>query len=128
MNQVDLHMSVQRRQAAIRLSRSREAVMSFPDMQQPSWFERDSYLAALKLVMDPASPAYVGRWRCVPTRANRQPAVAHYVCRPGDTEYRAQVLEVLEVVQGKIAEITAFGPGLFPAFGLPLMSSHADSG
>jgi len=62
---------------------------------------------------------YHGRWRSLPTRANRQPAAAHYVQRPGDSVYRAQVLDVLRVEDGKVAEITAFAPELFPAFGLP---------
>ena len=38
---------------------------------------------------------------------------------PGDTEYRAFKFDVLRVESGKIAEITTFDAGLFPAFGLP---------
>jgi hypothetical protein len=34
--------------------------------------------------------------------------------------YRAQVLDVLRVDGGKVVEVTAFEPHLFPAFGLPL--------
>jgi RNA polymerase sigma-70 factor, ECF subfamily len=60
-----------------------------------------------------------GRLRCVLTRANRQPAVAVYVLRAGDTEYRALALDVLRIEEGAVAEITTFGPGLFPEFGLP---------
>ncbi len=56
---------------------------------------------------------------CVPTRANRMPAAASYLRRPGDTEFRAFKLDVLRVEDGEIAEITTFGPELFPAFGLP---------
>ncbi|WP_327278406.1 hypothetical protein OG609_06840 [Streptomyces sp. NBC_01224] len=59
----------------------------------------------------------------MPKRANRQPAVAGYVRLPGDSEYRAQVLNVLRVEDEKITEITAFEPHLFPAFGLPLTLS-----
>ena len=70
-------------------------------------------------VFDPASPIYHGQWRSLPTRANRQPAAAHYVRRPGDDRFRAQVLDVLRVEGGQIAEIIAFVPELFPAFGLP---------
>lgn len=72
-----------------------------------------------KRVFDPASPMYHGSWRSVPTRANRQPAVAHYNRMPGDSVYRARVLDVLTVVDGKVAAVTAFEPRLFPAFGLP---------
>jgi RNA polymerase sigma-70 factor (ECF subfamily) len=61
-----------------------------------------------------------GDLRLVPVRANRQPAAANYVREPGDTEYRALALDVLRFEQGRLAEITAFLPELFPAFGLPL--------
>jgi RNA polymerase sigma-70 factor, ECF subfamily len=60
-----------------------------------------------------------GVFRLVPTRANRQPAAAKYVRRPGDTEFRAQSLDVLRIEDGLVAEITTFLPGVFPAFGLP---------
>ncbi|WP_430335459.1 sigma-70 family RNA polymerase sigma factor [Rhodococcus sp. ACT016] len=71
----------------------------------------------------PDSPLYRARWRSVPTRANRQPAVAGYVRPPGAAEYQAQVLNVLRVEGGKIAEITAFEPHLFKAFDLPMTLS-----
>jgi len=60
-----------------------------------------------------------GDWRLVPTRANRMPAAASYLLRPGDTEFRAFKLDVLRVEEGRIAEITTFGYSRFPAFGLP---------
>ena len=60
----------------------------------------------------------MGDWRLVPTRANRQPAAASYLRRPGDTLYRALKLDVLRVEDGAIAEITTFSADLFPAFGL----------
>ena len=59
-----------------------------------------------------------GDWRLVPTHANRMPAAASYLRRPGDSEYRAFKLDVLRIENGVIAEITTFGAGLFPAFGL----------
>ncbi|GIH67809.1 sigma-70 family RNA polymerase sigma factor [Sphaerimonospora thailandensis] len=87
----------------------------------PMWFAgRASIMAFTKQVFDPASPYHHGDWRCVPTRANGQPASAAYVRRPGEPEFRAQVLDVLRIEAGKIAEIIAFEPRLFPAFGLPL--------
>ena len=65
------------------------------------------------------SPEF-GRWRCPPTRANRQPAAAGYLLRPGDTAYRAFALGVLRIEEGRIAEITAFGgEALLAAAGLP---------
>lgn len=60
-----------------------------------------------------------GDWRLVPTQANRMPTAASYLRRPGDTAFRAFKLDVLRVEGGVIAEITTFGTGLFPAFGLP---------
>jgi RNA polymerase sigma-70 factor (ECF subfamily) len=60
-----------------------------------------------------------GDWRLVPTRANRMPTAASYLRRPGDSLFRAFKFDVLRVENGAIAEITTFGAGLFPAFGLP---------
>ena len=86
----------------------------------PIWFAgRDPFLTRMGELFDPASPYYVGEWSDVPTRANRQPAVAHYLKAPGDDTYRAQVLDVLHVEEGRIVAITAFVPDLFAAFGLP---------
>jgi RNA polymerase sigma-70 factor (ECF subfamily) len=59
-----------------------------------------------------------GHIRCVVTRANRQPAVAAYVRKPGDDAYRPLALDVLRIADGKIADITTFPPKLFGAFGL----------
>jgi RNA polymerase sigma-70 factor (ECF subfamily) len=60
-----------------------------------------------------------GRWHLVATRANRLPTAASYLRQHGDSEYRAFKFDVLRVVDGRIAEITTFGPELFPQFGLP---------
>ena len=61
-----------------------------------------------------------GDWRLVPTMANRMPTAASYLRQPGDTIYRAMKFDVLRIEDGRVAEITTFGPELFPAFGLPL--------
>jgi RNA polymerase sigma-70 factor (ECF subfamily) len=96
-----------------------DALLTMPPY--PLWFVgRASIVAFTAEVFDPGSPHYHGHWRSIPTRANRQPAAALYVRRPGDSAYRAQVLDVLRVEDGKVVEITAFVPDLFPAFGLPL--------
>jgi RNA polymerase sigma-70 factor (ECF subfamily) len=59
-------------------------------------------------------------FRCIVTSANRQPAVACYLRRPGDAEYRPLAIDVLRIEGGAVAEIIAFGgPALFGAFGLP---------
>ena len=53
------------------------------------------------------SPAF-GEFRCVATRANSQPAVACYLKRPDDTEYRPFVLDVLRIEGDAVAEVTVF--------------------
>jgi RNA polymerase sigma-70 factor (TIGR02960 family) len=60
-----------------------------------------------------------GDWRLLPTQANRMPAAASYLLRPGDTEFRAFKLDVLRIEEGAVAEITTFGYSRFPDFGLP---------
>jgi len=64
-------------------------------------------------------PERFGLVRCVLTSANLQPAVAYYVQRPGEHRYRSLAVDVLTVVGGEIAEITAFDGSLFGALGLP---------
>jgi ketosteroid isomerase-like protein len=87
----------------------------------PLWFAgRDALAGYIPQLFDPTSELYIGDWRHVATSANRQPAAAAYVRRPGTTVFRAQVLDVLHVDGGKVAAVTAFEPHLFPAFGLPL--------
>ena len=60
-----------------------------------------------------------GDWRLVPTTANRLPAAASYLRRTGDTEFRLFKLDVLRIVDGKVAEITTFGGSQIDAFDLP---------
>jgi RNA polymerase sigma-70 factor (ECF subfamily) len=60
-----------------------------------------------------------GDWRLLPTWANRMPTAASYLRRPGDSRFRAFKFDVLRIEDDVVAEITTFGPGLFPAFGLP---------
>jgi RNA polymerase sigma-70 factor (TIGR02960 family) len=87
----------------------------------PFWFTtRDALLEFVRVSLDPASPAFLGHWKCRPTTANRMPAAAGYVRRPGTAVYRAQVLDVVRIEDGRIAQVTSFEPHLFPAFGLPL--------
>src|SRR5215471_7937365 len=66
-----------------------------------------------------------GRLRCVVTHANLQPAVACYVCRPGDSTWRALALDVLRIEDGLITEIVTFMPDTFPLFGLPILMDPA---
>jgi RNA polymerase sigma-70 factor (ECF subfamily) len=82
----------------------------------PSWLQgRDDVMTAMVQGLAPE----FGRWRLLPTWANRQPAAACYLRRPGEVEYRAFAIDVLRVEDGKVMEITTFPADLFPAFGLP---------
>jgi RNA polymerase sigma-70 factor (TIGR02960 family) len=60
-----------------------------------------------------------GSIRCVLTRANRQPAVANYVRKPGDDTYSALALDVVGIANGEVADIVTFDAAVFSWFGLP---------
>jgi RNA polymerase sigma-70 factor (ECF subfamily) len=71
------------------------------------------------LITIPASSAREG-FRFIPTRANRQPALAAYRLDADGQRYRAWGMFVLSVDGDSVAEITAFvDPTVVPAFGLP---------
>ncbi|NIK58614.1 RNA polymerase subunit sigma-70 [Kribbella shirazensis] len=74
--------------------------------------------ACLPLLERAFGPDRDGEWRLVPTSANRLPAAASYLLRPGDTVWRAFKLDVLRISDGRITEIMTFGYSRFPAFGL----------
>jgi RNA polymerase sigma-70 factor (ECF subfamily) len=65
-----------------------------------------------------AEATAMGEWRLFPVGANRMPAAASYLRRPGDSEFRAFKFDVMRIEAGAIAEITTFNAHLFPAFGL----------
>ncbi|WP_327635850.1 sigma-70 family RNA polymerase sigma factor [Kribbella sp. NBC_00482] len=85
----------------------------------PDRLSFDGLTACLPLFERGLGPNRDGEWRLVPTSANRLPAAASYLLRPGDTVWRAFKLDVLRVHDGKIAEIMTFGYSRFPAFDLP---------
>jgi hypothetical protein len=62
-------------------------------------------------------PDRPGDWRLLPTMANRMPTAASYLRAPSDPEFRAFKFDVIWVAGRKVAEVTTFGPELFPAFG-----------
>jgi RNA polymerase sigma-70 factor (ECF subfamily) len=64
-------------------------------------------------------PGRDGDWLLRPAAANRMPAAASYLRRPGDSVARAFKLDILRIEDGVIAEITTFGYAMFPALGLP---------
>jgi RNA polymerase sigma-70 factor (ECF subfamily) len=81
----------------------------------PAWFRGRVDVAAF-LAARPFAPGV--RWRLVPTRANGQPAVAHYAWERSG--FRAHSINVITLAGDRIAEITAFlDAATFPAFGLP---------
>lgn len=62
----------------------------------------------------------LGEWRCLAIRANRQPAVAHYLRRWEATQYEAFTIVVLGISGDQVTELATFAePSLFAAFGLP---------
>lgn len=71
------------------------------------------------LLLRAFGPDREGDWRLVPAMANRMPTAASYLRRTGDTRLRAFKFDVLRVADGRIREITTFGPALFDRFGLP---------
>jgi RNA polymerase sigma-70 factor (TIGR02960 family) len=75
--------------------------------------------ALAPLLASALGPGSIGEWRLRATRANRLPAAASWLRRPGDSEFRAFKLDVLRVRGDRIAEITTFDATLFDAFGLP---------
>jgi len=60
-------------------------------------------------------------WRTFPASANGRPALIGYLRQPGDPNYEAQVVDVLRISHGKIAESNAFvGAHHVATFGMPL--------
>lgn len=96
-----------------------EARLTMPPF--PTWFQgRADIATAFEFSTDPRSPSYLGELRTVATAANRQPAVAAYVRRPGDSTYRALGIDVLRLEGDLVVEITRFiRADIFAAFGLP---------
>jgi RNA polymerase sigma-70 factor (ECF subfamily) len=84
------------------------------------WFgDRAAIVRALSLSMDPASPHCVGRFRMRPIRANRQPAVATYLRRPGEHEHRWFGVTLLTIENGLVTAMAAFESTPAAAWGLP---------
>jgi RNA polymerase sigma-70 factor (TIGR02960 family) len=104
--------------AAARAMMRADIVATMPP--QPMVFRgRAAMEQLLNRAFGPPSAGGMGEWRALPAAANRLPAAACYLRRPGDTVFRAFKLDVLRVEDGKVAETTTFGTDLFAAFGLP---------
>jgi RNA polymerase sigma-70 factor (ECF subfamily) len=78
-------------------------------------------LAELAPLLERAfGPDRDGDWKLLATVANHMPTAVSYLRRPGDSLFRVFKLDVLRVVDGKIVEITTFGPSAtLKAFDLP---------
>ncbi len=63
--------------------------------------------------------ADLGDLRAVLTSANRQPAIGYYLWREQEGAYLPLTIDVLRIVEGRIAEITIFHADQFPRLGLP---------
>jgi RNA polymerase sigma-70 factor (ECF subfamily) len=83
----------------------------------PTWYEgREAILIASQKGFDPE----FGHLRSIHAGANLQPAVAHYLRPPDESQHRPLALDVLRVDAGRVTEINSFVlPELFAAFGLP---------
>ncbi len=100
-------------QALVALLRDDVTLTIEPDIG--GWTGRPAVAGALRDGM-----TAMGRWRMLPTAANRQPAAAGYVRAAGDTVFRPFVLSVLGSAPGGLVTMHAFqAPALFAAFGLP---------
>jgi RNA polymerase sigma-70 factor (ECF subfamily) len=90
----------------------------------PTWYDgREAIVVAAQQGFDPE----FGRLRSLPLSANRQPAAAHFLLRPGESQPEPLAIYVLRIEDGLIAEISSFVyPRLFPAF-LPRDEFPADA-
>jgi RNA polymerase sigma-70 factor, ECF subfamily len=92
-----------------------DASLAMPPL--PVWFRGRADVGAF-LAIRPLRPG--ARWRLVPTWANGQPAVGHYLWDGELGAFRAHSINVLTLAGDRVAAITAFLDGaIFPAFGLP---------
>ncbi|KDN23682.1 RNA polymerase subunit sigma-70 [Amycolatopsis rifamycinica] len=86
----------------------------------PLWFgSRASIVRALSHSLAPASPDCVGQFRMRPVRANRQPAVATYLKRPGEHDHRWFGVTLFTIEAGWITAMAAFESATAAAWGLP---------
>jgi RNA polymerase sigma-70 factor (TIGR02960 family) len=60
-----------------------------------------------------------GEMRCVYTWSNRQPALACYVRAPGGEHFEPLAIDVLQIADGRVADIVVFDSSWFERFGLP---------
>jgi RNA polymerase sigma-70 factor (ECF subfamily) len=93
-----------------------DAIMDMPPLRE--WYSgRDAVAAFLERF---PLGEYAGRRRLLPTRANGQPATAHYVWDHDAEAFLPHAIHVLTLEGDRIREITVFhAPEAFARFGLP---------
>lgn len=84
----------------------REDVRFWMPPQPGVWSGRDTVVGSW--VEGGFGTDWFGQFRCVVTRANRLPAVANYLRKPGETRFRAMSLDVLVIEGGLVREIITF--------------------
>jgi RNA polymerase sigma-70 factor (ECF subfamily) len=83
-----------------------------------TWAGRDAVLNAW--IEGGFGSESLGEFKCIITRANGMPAVACYLREPGGSAYRPMAVDVLEIENGVVTEITVFPLEPFlDEFGLP---------
>ena len=79
----------------------------------PTWYDgRAAIVVASEKGFDPE----FGELRSVVAAANLQPAAAHYLRRPGESEFQPIALDVLRIEDGLVAEIHSFAMSFSPIF------------
>ncbi|MDX6255508.1 MAG: polymerase sigma-70 factor, subfamily [Frankiales bacterium] len=118
---VDRYVAAFERADAAGLAELLRADVELEMPPNPVWFAgRDTVVS----FFDARVLGCAGRWRLVPIRANGQPALAAYG-QSQDGCMRAHGIQVLDVVDGKVARIVAFNDAsLVPMFGLPTVLSR----
>jgi RNA polymerase sigma-70 factor, ECF subfamily len=101
-----------------------DATLTMPPWRQ--WYAgRGAIRAFFALALEA-----LGAVRLTATGANGQPAFAVYARASADSRRVGHALQVLELDHGLISTLTVFvgplGPGLFPAFRLPLVLADAE--
>jgi RNA polymerase sigma-70 factor (ECF subfamily) len=82
----------------------------------PLWFDGRATIAKLFATF----PIQLqGEIRMLQTSANRQPAAATYIRRPGESTYQLVSLNVLRIEDDQISEITSFSLGMLRRLDLP---------
>lgn len=80
------------------------------------WFDGRAAIANMLRLFP---PTFQGEFRMVAIAANRQPAAAAYLRRPGESRFSLSAVLVLRVEGAEIAELTTFSATLCGAFRLP---------